>query len=282
MSATEKAPCVAVVGPANSGKTDLLHVLDEILQHHPSRPLVYVVKGNPDGSGRYLYYSPRLRKELKDQVKGVWTGATVESVCLWVDNARDLLELALLDFGGKHESVNDAMLSRCSHYIVMARRFPDEVQEKREGMESWQRVCEKNGLAPLALIHSLYVEGEPQILSAGHPLWMSFRSDIVAPGDLTNQHVLEALVDRLLEIRRPKASLPYIDLRLSRDWTPSDLADLAGLLPRMESLARQRQRIVLGGRAPVWAYVACMHRILDVDPSADVWEFDPKGLSENK
>jgi hypothetical protein len=56
------APCVAVVGPANSGKTSLLHPLDEALQSHPSAPLAYVVKGNPDGTGRYLLHAPELRE----------------------------------------------------------------------------------------------------------------------------------------------------------------------------------------------------------------------------
>src|SRR5205823_5373022 len=56
------APCVAVIGPPNSGKTTLLHLLDSALQHHPDAPLAYVVKGSPDGSGRYLHRAPDLRE----------------------------------------------------------------------------------------------------------------------------------------------------------------------------------------------------------------------------
>ena len=51
MSDPDLAHCIAVVGPASSGKTTLLHLLDEALQHHKAQPLVYVVKGNPDGTG---------------------------------------------------------------------------------------------------------------------------------------------------------------------------------------------------------------------------------------
>ena len=46
------APCVVVVGPANSGKTTFLHLLDQAQQQHPDLPLVYIVKGTPDGTGR--------------------------------------------------------------------------------------------------------------------------------------------------------------------------------------------------------------------------------------
>ena len=53
------APCVAVVGPAGSGKTTLLHHLDHALARHPSRPRTHVVKGNPDGTGRYLFHAPQ-------------------------------------------------------------------------------------------------------------------------------------------------------------------------------------------------------------------------------
>lgn len=62
------APCVAVVGPANSGKTTLLHFLDEALQRHAAQPLTYVVKGSPDGTGRYLFHAPELRAALRERV----------------------------------------------------------------------------------------------------------------------------------------------------------------------------------------------------------------------
>lgn len=140
------APCVAVVGPANSGKTTLLHLLDHALQRHPARPLVYVVKGNPDGTGRYLFHSPELRERLKERVKGVWCATTVETVCGWVESCRRHLDLVLVDLGGRHAPGNERIFERCSHALVVARRFADRRREREEGMESWVRACRRSGL----------------------------------------------------------------------------------------------------------------------------------------
>jgi len=118
------APCVAVIGPANSGKTTILHLLDEALQVHPEAPLVYVVKGNSDGTGRYLFHAPQLREPLKPRVKGSWTSVTVETIAEWIEHCRDRLELVLVDVGGRHTESNE-ILRHCSHCLVVARPFED-------------------------------------------------------------------------------------------------------------------------------------------------------------
>lgn len=99
----ELSPCIAIVGPANAGKTTLLHELDERLQQRLRAALV--IKGNPDGTGRYLFHSPDLRESLKDEVKGKWGADTVERICEWIGHGRRNLEIALLDFGGKHNPI---------------------------------------------------------------------------------------------------------------------------------------------------------------------------------
>ena len=271
------APCVAITGPPNSGKTTLLHLLDEALQLDPARPSVYVVKGNPDGTGRYLHYSRELRSLLKEEVKGRWVESTVDQICEWVTQARRNLELVLLDFGGKHAPDNHRMLKLCSHYIVLARRFEDAVKEKAEGADSWRAECEGNGLEPVAIIQSLWQQGRCAVTHAGPgAIEGTLRSDASQPGDQTNAPLIAALVERLLEMRVQRPAIGGIDLRLERDWNLSDLATMAGLLANIQALARANATLQFSGRAPIWAYVAAMHRALSIQPQAELQMFDPK------
>lgn len=277
MVLAEPAACVVVAGPANSGKTTLLHLLDAALQHHPDQPLAYVVKGSPDATGRYLFYSPDLREPLKSRVKGRWTTHAVETVGQWIDNTRRQLELVLLDFGGKHAIENERMLRRCSHFIVVARRFENPAEEQAKGMRSWEEACRKCGLEPVARIHSLWATGKPGIRETQGVLECRFRSDAGKPGDSTNGVVVEALVRRLLALRRVLPAPPYFDLRLERRWKPSDLRDLGGKLSALREAASSGAAMTLGGGGvPVWAYLAAMHRVLDESPTARITVFDPK------
>lgn len=272
------AACVAVVGPANSGKTTLLHLLDGALQLHPGAPLVYVVKGNPDGTGRYLFHAPELREALKPKVKGSWTNVTMETIGEWVDRCRERLELVLVDVGGKHDPTNEALFGRCSHALVVARRFEDEAEERAEGMESWVAATGAAGLRLAGRVRSLWRDGEPWAeVDADGTFDAGFRADTSRPGDSTNRAVVARLVESLLRLRTHRPTAGYLDLRLPRDWAFDDLADLAGLVPRLE--ARGDGPLTLGGRAPIWAYAAALHRALDRDPRAAVEVFDPKAPS---
>ena len=276
VAATPLAPCIAVTGPPNSGKTTLLHLLDESLQLHPARPAVYVVKGNPDGTGRYLHYSPELRTSLKPQVKGRWAESTVDQIRQWVLNARRNLELVLLDFGGKHSPDNHRMLEVCSHYIVLAPRFPDPAQESAEGAASWQAECEGQGLTPVAMVESLWQDGACTVRQTSGLIEATLRSDASAPGDRANAGLIDALTAKLLTMRLPRAPVAGVDLRLSRDWSPSDLPTLGGLLPNVAALAHSGAPLEFSGRAPVWIYLAAMHRALSLNPAAAVRMQDPK------
>jgi len=271
------APCVAVVGPANSGKTTLLHLLDHALQLHPARPLVYVVKGNPDGTGRYLFHAPELRERLKDRVKGVWCATTVATVCGWAESCRRHLDLVLLDLGGRHAPGNEQILQRSSHTLVVARRFTDREREREEGMESWVRACRRSGLEVLARLRSVVGSGRPRLAPSRRGLTGVFRGDVGGPGDDANGPVVDALVEALLALAPARPAPPYLDLRLGRDWTAGDLEAVGGLLERIRRAAAGGEPLTLGGGgAPIWAYAAALHRALDVDPGARVAVFDPK------
>jgi len=270
-AAADLAPCIAVVGPANAGKTTLLHLLDRALQLHPSAPLAYVVKGNPDGTGRYLFHAAELRDLLKPRVKGAWCETTMATACGWVESCRRKLELVLLDVGGKHTPDNDVLLRSASHFIVIAR------EDDAEGMESWWTVARRAGLAPVARVRSLWQTGDPSaargpagVVEAG------LRTDLCSPADRANDPVVERIVEALLELRRDRPPPRYLNLRLERDWILADLADLGGRGSRLEALVAAGDPVTLGGRAPLWAYAAALHRILDLRPDARIEIFDPK------
>ena len=268
--ALDIAPCVAIVGPANAGKTTLLHRLDHQLQKLVGS--VLVIKGSPDGTGRYLFFQPDLREAVKPEMKGQWGAPTVERICDWVRNGRRNLELALLDFGGKHDPANPLMLGCCSHFILVSREGDDD------NAATWDRVCRDAGLQPLAWIRTREGSGNATIEAQKDGVLQGFlRSDARSPKDSTNDTVNEALIAELLRIRRPAETTPYVDLHLGRDWTLDDLANLAGRATAIRELAGRTGSVALGGGgAPIWAYLAALQCALKENPGARVFFFDPK------
>jgi hypothetical protein len=271
------APAVAIVGPAASGKTTILHLLDRDLQHQPEGQGSYVVKGSPDGTGRYLFYSPESREQVKARAKGAWSPGTIEALCAWTLNARRCLELVLVDVGGKHASENALLFSSCSHFIVVARRFDDVDEEREKGMASWVRACQAVGLILLARVRSVQHAGDVRVETGGDGvLDATFRSDASRPGDRLNDPLVQALVERLIAIRLPRDPPPYVDLHLGQDWAPADIPGVGGRVDRITSAARSGDVCFGGSYTPIWAYALALHRALDVAPHARMYVFDPK------
>jgi hypothetical protein len=274
MNTSSHAPCIAVVGPANAGKTTLLYQLDQRLKRRLD--CFMVIKGNPDGTGLYLYHAPELRNapELKKSVKGIWGAATIDRICEWITHGRRNLSLTLLDFGGRHDAQtaegNARMLRTCSHYLVVSRANDDD------GGEYWAGVCRSHGLTRLAWMHSLAAEGpEPTILGESEDLQATFRVD-ARPADPVNDAVLAPLVGSLLGLSRSIDHIPYVNLWQTDDWRMDQIPTVGGQFPKITQLVSRTGVVVLGGAAPVWAYLAGLRCALRASPAARVFFFDPK------
>ncbi len=266
----ELAPCVAVIGPASSGKTTLLHLLDAELQDHPESPLAYVVKGNPDGSGRYLYYS----RDLRNSQKGRWTDVTLDQVIEWVRNARRHLEIVLVDVGGSRDEKarpgNERLFKECDYYLALARTNvgPDD------GMEKWIEDAKGANLKTFAELESHKERGDSsfdQVTKKG-----LFRGDDTPPNDPLNQSLSTKLTENLVQMRVRRTMPGYLDLRRRRRWRESELPSLGGRLVALQSAIADSGEILLGGVAPIFAYAAALHHAMDVREDARIRVFDPK------
>lgn len=274
---TALAPAIAVVGPAGSGKSTLLDLLDRTLQNHPSSPLVYIVKGSPDGTGRYLLGAPDLREGLKSRVKGAWGSTTVATICRWIESTRSRLELVLVDVGGRHSPRNRALYGECSHFLVVVRdRDERRAESERGDLDSWWQACEASGLEPVARVRSLWGKGQSSVVRASDGV-LAVRIRLDAEGRKARETVsaLDKLTEAILALRACRPVPGYLDLKLGRRWVFEDLADLGGRAGELERMI-QEGRVVLGGTAPIWAYVAAMHRAIDAGRQVAVDVFDPK------
>lgn len=278
---TALAPCIAIVGPANSGKTTLLHFLDRALAARPSRPVTYVVKGNPDGTGRYLLFRTREERDaLKERVKGKWAEPTVDTICQWIRNARGYLDIALLDFGGKRDPdarlANQRMLHECTHVIVLARRFDDPGVENEKGREAWRADCREAGLIEIAVIESLWAAGEPGWRDEDGLLRASIRADKDQPNETINAAVIDELAARIEALPHPGRIPAYVDLSREGGWdTLNSYSQIQAIAPRLRRLALSSGPVPLGGKTAIFIYLMAMHIALAANPETEVLMFNP-------
>lgn len=275
------APCIAVVGPANSGKTTLLHFLDRALAASASKPMAYVVKGNPDGTGRYLLFrSKQEREALKERVKGAWAEPTVDTICEWIRTAREYLDIVLLDFGGRRDAEvqekNRCMLAECTHVIVLAKRYTDPDEEAEKGMEAWRGDCAAAGLKEIAVIESLWQVGDPEWRDEEGLLRASIRSDKDQPDDTANLAVIAELAARIEQLPQPGRVPAYVDLFRAGGWNPVDpYSQLEEIAPRLRRLAVAAGPVPLGGKSSIFSYLLAMHTALKADSETEILIFSP-------
>lgn len=222
-----------------------------------------------------MYHSPDLRKDadFKRNVKGLWGSGTIDQICEWTRHGRRNLSLALLDFGGRHDDQtaagNARMLQACSHYLLVSR------DGDTAGATFWDQVGSSHNLIRLGWMRSLPRGGPiPGVLNSQGAIEATFQVDI-PPGDPTNDLSLEPLVTALCSMSRAPDLTPYVNLHQSGDWRISQIADVAGQAPKITELATRTGVVVLGGAAPIWAYLAGLRCVLSTRPDARVFFFDP-------
>lgn len=261
------ALCVAVVGPPSSGKTSFLQRLNIWLQSQRG-VLAYVPPVNPDGVGKYLQYSPELRKLLRERIKGFWEKDTITTFLHWVDSTRSHLDLVVLDCGGMLSRENDELFRRCSHYILLARE-----DAPSEDVAAWESGCLRCGLQPVASLHSTLV-GQPSIEEKEDG---SLHCRFPIHDEKSGQAVLQAIGAKLIDLSPRRGTPGYVDLNRREPWQPSDLQQLETLVPGLRKAWDAEAPLFLGGaNTPVWAYAAAMHGGLDRDLGRAVRVFEPK------
>ncbi|NEO28567.1 MAG: CRISPR-associated protein Csx3 [Kamptonema sp. SIO4C4] len=150
------APAILIGGPPNSGKSVLANTLRVSLGARRPEWQLYLHRANWDGEGNYLYEmgDRQLAAQLKQYNKRPLHRHPEADRLLskyFCDRAQDtyhirqVVDLALVDVGGKPEAVKLPVVEQCTHCIIIS-RDPSQVQD-------WLDLCQ--GLIPIAVIHSV-------------------------------------------------------------------------------------------------------------------------------
>jgi hypothetical protein len=156
------------------------------------------------------------------------------------------------------------MLKGCSHYIVVSRHSDPE------GAKLWDDVCRSRDLTRVA-----WMQSQPRDSADSEAGECTFQVNI-EPGDSRNDASLAPLVKMLLDLSYTPDQTPYVNLRQAGDWLVSQIPDVAGQAAKIEELASRTGVVVLGGTAPIWAYLAGLRCALNAREDVRVFFFDPR------
>ena len=159
---SNKSPGAAILigGPPSSGKSILSYELRRSLAGLKDEISIFLHRANWDGEGNHTFENPNqdsARKQRKENQCRIHELPNAEQLLpkyfdyhgKAVKNIREVVDLALVDVGGKAEAVKKAVIDQCSHYIIIS-KCPEKIQE-------WHKLCGEK-LKPLAIIHSVLEE----------------------------------------------------------------------------------------------------------------------------
>jgi CRISPR-associated protein Csx3 len=156
----KRSPGAAIFigGPPESGKSVLANALRQSLLRS-CRHQVYLHRASWDGEGNWAYEAPEQQQELILQLIREYERRLHEHPdahqllqpyfdyhAKATQNLRTLVDLVLVDVGGKVQPEKRPLLAQCTHAILIS-NSPDRVNE-------WLDFCRPLG-HPLAVIHSV-------------------------------------------------------------------------------------------------------------------------------
>ena len=155
----QRQPCPAILigGPPDSGKSVFSNALRRSLIQHYPHYRIFLHRANWDGEGNWAYESRNM--ELVDDLveqneyrihEDPETAKLIPDYYRYhgrvVQNLRNLVDILLVDVGGKPQAEKEPLIQECSHYIIVTR--------SPEFLPSWHEFCQPH-LAAIAIIHSV-------------------------------------------------------------------------------------------------------------------------------
>lgn len=150
-------PAILIGGPPESGKSIFSNALRRSLNQKWPEQQIFLQRANWDGEGNWSHeshdqdFAKRLIKEHERRIHEHKDAAELIPEYFRYHtrataNLRQLVNLVLVDVGGKVQSEKLPLVKQCTHYIIISKK-PELVQE-------WHDLCQPY-LQPLAVIHSV-------------------------------------------------------------------------------------------------------------------------------
>lgn len=154
------APAVLVVGPPDSGKSVLSNALRRSLVAHYPDSSIFLHRANWDGEGNWSHEAQdraliqRLVRQHERRIHECPSATELMAAFFAyheaaVMNLRRVVDLVIVDVGGKVQLEKEGVRDRCTHAVIIS-RAPERVAE-------WRSFCEPT-LELLAVIHSVLEE----------------------------------------------------------------------------------------------------------------------------
>lgn len=158
-----RTPCPAIFigGPPDSGKSVFSNALRlSLMQKLQKR--VFLHRANWDGDGNWKHESlnrelvKKLALENENRLHEHPQSAELlpkyfSDQAQRVKNLRELVDLVLVDVGGKVQPEKAPLVSSCTHYII--------ISKDREAIAQWHDFCQR-ALKPLTVVHSVLEQRE--------------------------------------------------------------------------------------------------------------------------